>query len=266
MVACDRPRHRRSSRWSLPQREARGADIRDLVVRNGVPHVEFDTDSPGGEACLREHGLEGTREPVVVVHGRATLRDPTRQEVARALGVETDLGDDREFDVLIVGAGPAGLATAVYASSEGLSALVVERDAIGGQAGTSSLIRNYLGFSRGISGAELAQRSLPAGVGLRHPVPAHARGARRCARTATGQRAEISGVGEVRTRATVLAGGVTYRRLARPVARPPESARASSTARRRPRPAASWERASSSSAAATPPGRPRCTSRATPSR
>ena len=199
----------------LPRRDERGADIRDLVVRNGVPHVEFDTDSPAGAACLQEHGLDGTREPVVVVHGRTTLRNPTRQEVARALGVETDLGADRSFDVLIVGAGPAGLATAVYASSEGLSALVVEREAIGGQAGTSSLIRNYLGFSRGISGAELAQRSYQQAwvfgtqfLHTREVLGLRADGA--------GQVAEISGVGEVRARATVLAGGVTYRRLAVP--------------------------------------------------
>lgn len=199
----------------LPHGSGRGADIRDLVVRNGVPHVEYDTDSPAGAACLHDHGLDGAREPVVVVHGRTTLRDPTRQEVARALGVETDLGDDREFDVVIVGAGPAGLATAVYASSEGLSALVVEREAIGGQAGTSSLIRNYLGFSRGISGAELAQRSYQQAwvfgtqfLHTREVLGLRADGA--------GLRAEISGVGEVRTRAAVLAGGVTYRRLAVP--------------------------------------------------
>ena len=87
------------------------------------------------------------------------LLDPTDVEVAEAWGVATGLAaDNRDFDVLVVGAGPAGLAAAVYASSEGLRTLVVERESMGGQAGSSSLIRNYLGFSRGVSGADLAQR------------------------------------------------------------------------------------------------------------
>ena len=73
--------------------------------------------------------------------------------------METELGSERDFDVVVIGAGPAGLTAAVYASSEGLSTLVIDRAAFGGQAGTSSLIRNYLGFSRGIRGGELAQRA-----------------------------------------------------------------------------------------------------------
>ena len=104
--------------------------------------------------------------------------NPTDIEIADAFGLMTPPSADRVYDVVIIGAGPAGLAAAVYAASEGLSTLVVERQAVGGQAGTSSLIRNYPGFSRGISGAHLAFRVLPAGVVLRRRVHLHARGRR----------------------------------------------------------------------------------------
>src|SRR4029453_4212598 len=91
--------------------------------------------------------------------GGPCLVDPTDAEILEAWGIPTGLPEtDRAFDLLVVGAGPGGLATALYAPSEGGRTLVVEREAIGGQAGSSSLIRNYLGFSRGLSGAELAQR------------------------------------------------------------------------------------------------------------
>jgi len=106
-------------------------------------------------------GLDGSRLPVAFLltpgdHGNVLI-DPTNDELATRFGV-TDL-PEREYDVVIVGAGPAGLAAAVYGASEGLSTLVVEREALGGQAGTSSRIRNYLGFPRGVGGAELAQRA-----------------------------------------------------------------------------------------------------------
>jgi thioredoxin reductase (NADPH) len=130
--------------------------------------------------------------------------------------VHTTLIDDRRsFDVLVIGAGPAGLAAAVYASSEGLRTLVVEREAIGGQAGTSSLIRNYLGFSRGVTGAELAQR----GYQQAWVFGAHfllMRQVDRLEPKAGGFLAEISDIGEVTARAVVLATGVSYRRLGVP--------------------------------------------------
>ena len=96
--------------------------------------------------------------PVLAVRDGRILSDPSNAEVAEAFGVETGIGSQREFDVIVIGAGPAGLTAAVYASSEGLSTLVIDLAGVGGQAGTSSLIRNYLGFSRGISGG-LAQRA-----------------------------------------------------------------------------------------------------------
>jgi thioredoxin reductase (NADPH) len=133
-------------------------------------------------------------------------------EIAAAFGVSTELTAEREFDVVIVGAGPAGLAAAVYASSEGMRALVVEREAIGGQAGSSSLIRNYLGFSRGVSGTELAQRAYQQAwvfgtsfLLMREVVELRPSGTRHLLRTAEGAEFEAAAV--------VLASGVSYRRL-----------------------------------------------------
>src|SRR5215211_1179822 len=133
----------------------RGQELRSLLHRNGVPYSSLPSDSPEGRRLLAEAGESDDRSLVRMLDGRF-LVDPTNAELARAYGVRTVLGEMRDFEVVIVGAGPAGLAAAVYASSEGLTTLVVEQEAIGGQAGTSSLIRNYLGFSRGVRGAELA--------------------------------------------------------------------------------------------------------------
>jgi thioredoxin reductase (NADPH) len=196
---------------------ARAYAISSLLNRNGVPHSFRDRDSDLGREVLERTG--STRGDVVVwmpaLAGK-TLVDPTDAEVVEAWGVPTGLHEDeRSFDVLVIGAGPAGLAVAVYASSEGLSTLVVERESLGGQAGASSLIRNYLGFSRGISGAELAQR----GYQQAWVFGAHFLLMREVDRlVADGDRftAHVAEVGEVSARAVVLATGVSYRRLGVP--------------------------------------------------
>jgi thioredoxin reductase (NADPH) len=133
--------------------------VRAQLGRNGVPHTFHSSDSPEGIRILEEIGHSDPDVPVVIAFDGRVLVDPSRVELAGAYGVDTRLGDEREFDVIVVGAGPAGLSAAVYGSSEGLRTLVVEGEAIGGQAGSTSLIRNYLGFPRGVSGAELAQRA-----------------------------------------------------------------------------------------------------------
>lgn len=198
---------------------ARGHAIRSLLTRNGIPSAFREKGSLLADAALRSIG-EDTSEAGVLVWmpalGGTLLRDPSDAEIAEAWGVPTTLGDtDRDFDVLVVGGGPAGLAAAVYASSEGLRTLVVERESIGGQAGSSSLIRNYLGFSRGISGSDLAQRGYQqAWVFGAHFVLM--REIVRLNRKGDGFLAEIEGVGEVTARTVVIATGVAYRRLGVP--------------------------------------------------
>lgn len=198
--------------------DARGHDVRDLLYRNGVPHAFQPKGSLAALQLLAEAGVAETDASVVVympgMEGKVLL-DPDNAELADGWGVPTTLGEDRDYDVVVIGAGPAGLAAAVCASSEGLRTLVVERSALGGQAASSSLIRNYLGFARGISGAELTQRGfqqawvLGAEFLLMRSVTA-------VDTEDGGHRITIAEVGEVRARAVVLAMGVDYRRLGVP--------------------------------------------------
>jgi thioredoxin reductase (NADPH) len=190
-------------------------ELTSLLMRNGFPHVFYPRDSEEGRRILRECGCEDDDAPVVRLLRRKILRNPTREELASAYGVTTQLGEDTDFDVIVIGAGPAGLAAAVAASSEGLKTLVIEREAIGGQAGSSTLIRNYPGFSRGVSGAELAQRAYQQAwvfgtkLLLTKPVTAmETNGDRHVVEVEDGSRATA--------RAVVLATGVTYRRLGIP--------------------------------------------------
>jgi thioredoxin reductase (NADPH) len=196
-------------------RSPRAHELRNLLGRNGIPHVFHTPDSREGRALLAEAGRGDASTPVARVRPGHVLVDPSNVELAAAFGVSTELGEDCDFDVVVIGAGPAGLAAAVYASSEGMRALVVERESIGGQAGSSSLIRNYLGFSRGVSGAELAQRAYQqawvfgTSFLLMREVTELVPGERRhLLRTSTG--------GEVTAKAVVLATGVSYRRLESP--------------------------------------------------
>ncbi len=130
-------------RWS-----ARSHEIRDLLSRNSVPFGFFDVDSEAGRALVEEAGTRSGRLPVVVLFDGRVLVDPSVGDIAGARGVKTR-PETCPHDVTIIGAGPAGLAAAVYGASEGLRTAVLEHEAIGGQAGTSSMIRNYLGFRAG---------------------------------------------------------------------------------------------------------------------
>ncbi|MCD6726707.1 MAG: FAD-dependent oxidoreductase [Solirubrobacteraceae bacterium] len=154
-----------AGRWSR-----RGHELRDVLTRSGVPFVFHEAGSDAarallgqvgvGEAPVMEQGSVEHRAPVVLTVDGRVLIDPSNAELVSAYGMATTVDEStRDVDVIVVGAGPGGLAAAVYGASEGLCTLVVECDSIGGQAGSSSLIRNYLGFSRGLSGAELTQRA-----------------------------------------------------------------------------------------------------------
>ena len=138
------------------QWSARAHELRDLLGRNGIPHGFYVAGTSEAEKVLAAAADDGSRLPVAVLHDGRVLVEPTNAQVADALGVRTR-AEQTSCDLAIVGAGPAGLAAAVSASSEGLATVMLEAEALGGQAGTSSLIRNYLGFPRGVSGDELAR-------------------------------------------------------------------------------------------------------------
>jgi thioredoxin reductase (NADPH) len=135
--------------------------LREFLTRNGYPYtnVDLDTDKASQELLDRFEVKLG-EIPVVICNGRTVLRNPSTQELADCLGFNVSIGNDEVRDLVIVGAGPAGLAAAVYAASEGLDVLVIETEAPGGQAGSSSKIENYLGFPTGVSGQELAARAM----------------------------------------------------------------------------------------------------------
>ena len=140
-------------RWSAPSFEAR-----DFLARNAVPYRWFASDEPDGERLLRAAELGADTLPVVITPTGDTLVAPSTTELAGAVGLSTTPAMDF-YDLVVVGAGPAGLGAAVYAASEGLRTLLVERQATGGQAGQSSRIENYLGFPDGVSGAQLTDRA-----------------------------------------------------------------------------------------------------------
>ncbi|PRY68577.1 thioredoxin reductase (NADPH) [Glaciihabitans tibetensis] len=156
--------------------------------------------------------LNSAASPNVRLGDGRVLVAPDNTQLATAIGLDTSVPTDELVDLAIVGAGPAGLAAAVYAASEGLNTLVVERDAVGGQAGSSSLIRNYLGFSRGVSGADLSQRAYQQAwtFGARF---AHTREVIGMSSERDWFALRVSPEDTVRARSVVLATGVTYRRL-----------------------------------------------------
>ena len=202
-----------SVRIVSPGSDALTLAVRDFLDRMGLPNRTYAPDTPEGREVLAEAGADPAY-PVVRAMDSAVFSPRSVRDVAvRVYGSPTDIDLDTVADVAVVGAGPAGLAAAVYASSEGLSTVVLEAEAVGGQAGTSSMIRNYLGFPRGISGMRLAQRArnqairfgtrfftgwsvtelVPGGPGEPHLLRTDG--------------------GDVRARAVVVAAGVTYRKL-----------------------------------------------------
>lgn len=202
------------NRWS-----ERAHELKMFLTRNHVPYRWYDVERDDEGERLRALADAGPDDlPLVLPASGRPLRAPTIADLADALGLHTTARQP-VYDVCIVGGGPAGLAAAVYAASEGLSTVVVEREAPGGQAGQSAAIENYLGFPRGLSGADLAQRAIAqvsrfgaemvlarsvTGLAVRGPVRAVLLG------EASGAEAEIE------ARSVVVASGVSYRRLEAP--------------------------------------------------
>ena len=187
--------------------------VKEFLTRNGHPYTFVDLDGDSGtEGVLARFGVDPGEVPVLICRGSVVLRNPTNLQIADCLGFNEAIDEARLRDVLIIGAGPAGLAAAVYAASEGLSVLLVESEAPGGQAGSSSKIENYLGFPTGISGQELASRALTQAEKFGAELMI-AKEAKRLACEKKPYAIEIGGGTRVLAKAVVLATGARYRKL-----------------------------------------------------
>jgi thioredoxin reductase (NADPH) len=188
--------------------------IREFLSRNGHPYASVDLDSDDGVQALLDHFQVAVSEiPVLICRGRTVLRNPSNREIADCLGLNDTVDEARRRDVVVVGAGPAGLAAAVYAASEGLDVLVLESSAPGGQAGSSSRIENYLGFPAGIPGQELADRAYTQAQKFGAEVLI-ARRAERLTCTPGAFSLEIDDGSRIPARSIIIATGAEYRKLA----------------------------------------------------
>ncbi|MFJ5282215.1 FAD-dependent oxidoreductase [Streptomyces parvulus] len=187
--------------------------IRTFLERNEYPVRHIDSDQPAGIDSLQPYNVRpGVQWPAVICRPGSYMENPTIEEIASCLGIAEAIGDDEVFDVAVVGAGPAGLAAAVYAASEGLTTVVVEEMAPGGQAGTSSMIENYLGFPMGISGHELASRAQTQSrkFGARFALP---RRVERLDCVGSPYTMQLRGGERVKAHSIIIATGAHYRRL-----------------------------------------------------
>ena len=186
--------------------------LQGFLARSAYPHLVLDgiTD-PEGHALIERIGVLPEELPLVICPSGTVLRKPSEAQLASCIGMIPDLDPNRVYDVAIVGAGPAGLAAAVYASSEGLSVLVLDERAMGGQAGASARIENYLGFPTGISGQALAGRAFNQALkfGAEIAIPLRVE---RLDCSAETPALQLSGGGRVQARTIVIASGARYRR------------------------------------------------------
>jgi thioredoxin reductase (NADPH) len=192
----------------------RSHDLREMLGRNGVPFVFYTVDSPQGQELLHDFSVDPAQLPALIRHDGSVLHNPSFADIASAHGIQVQ-PTGQVYDLAILGAGPAGLAAAVYGASEGLRTVVIEQLAIGGQAGTSSLIRNYLGFPRGVGGSDLAhlawQQAVLFGAEFVFTHPVHEISVRGDHHVVT-----LDDGTEAAARAVIIATGVTYRRLGIP--------------------------------------------------
>jgi thioredoxin reductase (NADPH) len=192
------------------ERSRRSYELRNFLSRHRIEHIFLIADSPEGQKELQDH--DPSVLPIAKTLDGKILINPTDAEMAEACGLKTRLDDGETFGAVVIGSGPAGLAAALYGASEGIKTLVVERGVVGGQAGSSSMIRNYLGFARGISGSELAaqayQQAWVFGTTFLMTQEVTA-----IERSDHGLLVTLSQGQRVATTAIVLAIGVSYRRL-----------------------------------------------------
>src|SRR5437762_11029525 len=187
--------------------------IREFLTRNGHPHTMLDLDRHAGvQELLDRFHVSAADVPVVITCGEVVLRNPSNQQIADALGFNDAIDQTQVRDLVIVGAGPSGLAAAVYGASEGLDVLVVESTAPGGQAGSSSRIENYLGFPMGISGQELAGRAYTQAEKFGAQVII-GKGATRLACDRKPYALELGDGQRLPARSVIIASGADYRRL-----------------------------------------------------
>jgi thioredoxin reductase (NADPH) len=184
--------------------------IREFLTRDGHPftYLDLDVDQTAQE-LLDRFGVSITDIPVVVCNNARVLRNPSPQEIAECLGFNSNIDDSQVRDLVVVGAGPAGLAAAVYAASEGLDVLVIEKAAPGGQAGSSSKIENYLGFPTGLSGQDLAARAIAQSEKFGAKIMV-ARAVNRLDCSKRPYRVHLGDGQEIPARAIVLATGAQY--------------------------------------------------------
>src|SRR6202522_195583 len=187
--------------------------LREFLARNGQPHTYLDVEvDPDVQTVLAQFGVPLADIPVLICRGTVALRNPSNSEAAACLELNAGIDQVDVSDVVVIGAGPSGLAAAVYGASEGLKVLVLEKNAPGGQAGSSSRIENYLGFPMGISGEELSNRAFvqaekfgahiaiaQSAMGLKSNLPPYT--------------VELEGGGSVRGQTVIIAAGSRYRRL-----------------------------------------------------
>ncbi|HEY4369439.1 MAG TPA: FAD-dependent oxidoreductase [Steroidobacteraceae bacterium] len=187
--------------------------LREFLTRNSYPYISVDIDSdPGVQALLERFHVAVEDIPIVICRGAQVFKNPSNHELAECLGMNLQLDSAVVHDVIVVGAGPAGLAAAVYGASEGLDVLVLEANAPGGQAGSSSRIENYLGFPTGISGQALAGRALVQSQKFGANVSiANAAVRLRCDRRP--YEIELADGQSMRTHTVIIASGAQYRRL-----------------------------------------------------
>lgn len=191
--------------------------LQNFLSRNGHPHVDLDPENDPEARCLIERfHVDPSSLPIVLCPSGDLLQNPTELKLARCLGLVGPLDENRLYDVTIVGAGPAGMAAAVYAASEGLSVLILDCRSFGGQAGASSRIENYLGFPTGITGMALMARAFNQAqkFGAEFAIPSEVVGLEtHGSGSTTSFTLRLADGQYVRTRTVVVATGVRYRRL-----------------------------------------------------